>query len=392
MICNKNKCTGCGLCKNICPLGCIQMKYDEEGFLHPTIDKNKCVKCNKCIKNCPSNIELVKNPEPIPSIVYACWNKNISQNLQSSSGGIFPVLAEFIIKNGGKVVGSAMTNKLTVEYTIIDKLEDIQLLTGSKYIQSDTKNIYKTVKQELKNNNKILFVGCPCQIAPLYSMLTDKELQNLTTVDLVCHGVGSKTFFDKYIREIENKYNQKIIKYEFRTKKRGWKWHIAKITFESGKTKYIYSFNDAFMKCYMQTAIYRESCYNCKYAKLPRNSDITLGDFFGINRECVEKEQIRNGISTVIINTSKGNKLFNSIKDQIEYIERPLSEATQTNLNIVIPSKRPIARDKILKEKSLSAKKISKKYCDYKSTSKLLMYIGNDNLNSFLHKIKRRIK
>lgn len=376
MICEKNKCTGCGACANVCPMKCITMKYSEEGFLYPEVDESKCKKCSKCIKTCPSNKNQINNNKL--KKVYACWNnqENIIKN--SSSGGMFPIFAEYFISNGGKVVGSTMDSELNVKFIMIDKLDDIRLLTGSKYIQSKTGNIYNKIKKSLVSGEKILFIGCPCQVAALNAILSEKEKENLLTIDLVCHGAGSKKFFDNHIKEIEEKYNDKIINVKFKCKKRGWLWYIAKYEFESGKVKYKYSFNDAYMTSYLNLAIYRESCYQCKYASIPRIGDITLGDFYGIDRNLVTKKELKNGISLLTINNNKGQEYFNKIKSKITYIERPVEETITTNKNISTPSKRPKCRDDILKE-NLVPSKLAKKYCKYKFISKIIMYVGSSN-------------
>ena len=197
-ITEKSKCTGCHACVNACPKNCIGMVSDEEGFLYPEIRQTECVNCGKCEKVCPLLNGKTKNPDAL-QIGYAAYNKDETIRLKSSSGGIFTLLAEWIIQQGGVVVGAAMTEDCkSVQHTIAETIEDLENLRGSKYLQSTIGTIFKTVKKYLDSGRLVLFTGTPCQIGGLYSYL-GKEYDNLYTQDLICHGVPSPLIWKNYV-------------------------------------------------------------------------------------------------------------------------------------------------------------------------------------------------
>ena len=357
-ICQKNECTGCSACANICPKNCIEMQYDEEGFLFPKIDAKKCINCGLCKKICPANTNFSAENQEKPKVIAAYANdKEILKN--SSSGGIFSILSDWILKQNGVIFGAKLHKNMEFFHVKAENKKSYEEMRGSKYIQSEIRETYKEAKNAIENGRKVLFVGCPCQIAGLYSVL-NKKPENLITVDLICHGVGSRKFFNKYIQEKEKKYKDKIKYISFRDKKYGYSRYTTKIIFNNRKPKYIKAYRDSYMASYMKLGIYRESCYNCKFAKIPRVGDITLGDFKGIK----DKKMIENfekGISVVLLNNSKANKIFEEIKDKIQWVERPLEEAISSNMNITKPNKRPDSRNYILKEEG-STNKLQKKY------------------------------
>jgi coenzyme F420-reducing hydrogenase beta subunit len=376
IICDKEICTGCGACYSVCPTKCISMEYNSEGFLFPIVDDESCIKCYKCRETCPS-LNLLTNTNEGKPITIGCWHKNEDTVKMSSSGGAFSAIAEYIFENKGVVIGCTMDEILTPHHILVSNYNDLKLIRGSKYIQSEIRDVYIKTKELLDKEIKVLFTGCPCQVAGLYAYLKDKDYGNLITVDLVCHGVGSKTFFDKYIDEMNDKYKDKITGLTFRSKEKTGKKYVTKLSFLNRSSIYIPAVNDSYMSCYLQRAIYRESCYSCKYASLPRVADITIGDFVGIDRGVVSKEDYHNGISVILLNNKKGIEYFDEFKRYLNWIERPLEEATSTNLNIYEPSKLPNSREKIFSEKG-SIKEIKNKYCKFKLRVHIANILGDD--------------
>lgn len=365
------------------------MKYDDEGFIFPIVDEQRCINCNKCRENCPSLSGLTNNNYKEP-ITIGCWNKNQDTLKKSSSGGVFAAIAGDILKKDGVVVGCVMDKNLNVYHTIAKSSEEITEMHGSKYIQSETHDIYENMRALLDEGKRVLFVGCPCQVAGVYAYLKDKEYKNLITVDLVCHGVGSKKFFDKYIEEMSHKYKDKVVGVSFRSKKNGWRNFTTRLSFTTRPPVYIPAIKDSYMTCYLQKAIYRRSCYKCKYAKLPRVGDMTIGDFVGIDRNQISKRDYYNGVSVILLNNNKGKHYFENIKSNLNWLERPLQEATSTNSNIIEPSIMPDSRKFILSDYG-TVEQLKNKYCKYSLKVRIANVLGDDVVR-VLKKIFDRFK
>lgn len=352
----KTKCCACGACKNICPKGAIAMKEDEYGFLYPQIDEKKCVQCGICKKVCAYQNGQVKNT---PIKCYAAVNKNKVELMKSASGGIFVAVATSVLKEGGVVFGAALDfedGHAHPHHIAVREISQLYRLQGSKYVQSAIENTYEEAKKELNLGKKVLFSGTPCQIAGLYGYLR-REYENLFTVDVICHGVPSAKMFDDFLQNETNKRNVKKIKeYIFRDKKRGWGMN-GKIRFElkngSEKTVYIPARLTSYNTFFLDGFNYRENCYSCKYANSKRPGDITLGDYWGIERENPEllknKEyDIENGISCIIVNSKNGMKIMQNIINLSMY-ETQFEKIANKNGQLKYPSKRPAKREQIMK-------------------------------------------
>lgn len=347
-ICKMEDCTGCFLCFNVCPSGAIMMKYNNIGFLIPVIIEDICTECRACIRICPQNnknrIKLIRSEIPP---VYACYHKNQNVISKSASGGAFYALADYVLKKNGSVFGASYNSiERIVSHIKISDIIDLIKIQGSKYIQSEIGYSYKLVKSEILKNRYVLFSGCPCQIQALYSYL-GKDYENLITVDVICHGVGSTGFFNKYLKEIETG-KTKIYGYSFRDKTFGWLSKCISVEYANGRKKIIRYRKDAFMRCYYKRAIYRQSCYSCENARLPRQGDFTLGDYFEIPSNVVGRKVFKMGVSMILINSQKAKKILNLLKNELVLIQRPLEEAIRTNSNIVTPSKKPLYYDNII--------------------------------------------
>ena len=377
-ICSQEKCTGCGACVNVCPKKCIKL-IEKQGFLYPNINKKECIGCSQCVEYCPNNKEN-KNANGNPKVIAAFYAKCDSIK-ESTSGGIFPAIAEYVLKQNGKIYGAIMNENLEVYHKLAGTKQEYQKMRGSKYIQSDTKYTFFEVKELLENNTQVLYVGTPCQIAGLYSFLKNREYTNLITIDLVCHGVGSKRIFDNYVEYLENKYKSKITNIHFRSKKYGYDKFTVGIKFKNGREKYIRSINDIYMSMYYKKGIYRESCYTCRYARIPRIGDITLGDFAEIDCDSkVYKKSNNKGISLILLNNEKAQKIFDKIKNNLCWEERSLKEAIETNHNVGNPTVKPIYRDKILEDDEKNIKKLQIKYCKRRKREYIALLIGEKNL------------
>ena len=307
----EKKCCGCGACFQICPKGAITMIENSRGFLVPKIDEDKCISCGLCLSVCPeiNNLNFNKVLSAHAAISKDKDNLNIS-----TSGGIFFHICRHILNNGGIVYGCAWNSKLSVEHIRVDNLEDLKKLHQSKYIQSNNNNTYLNVKNDLNAKKTVVYSGTACQIAGLKLFLKN-DYDNLFTVEVICHGVPSPGLFRKYIQWLEKKYNKKIIKYSFRNKEKHktGEHYMFSIIFEDHSKKFFYVNEDPYYSSFLSDKILRKCCYSCKYKSKDRISDFTLGDFWGIERY-LKKFPARNGVSAVMINSDKAEKLFDQIK------------------------------------------------------------------------------
>ncbi len=309
----KNKCTGCSTCINICPKKAISMQIDQEGFIYPVINEKKCINCHLCEKVCPI-LNNIKNENLIPKKVIAAKSIDKQIQISSSSGGIFTELAKEIIKQNGIVFGATFEEGI-VKHISINKIKDLIKLRGSKYLQSYVNESFKEVEKYLNLKKPVLFSGTPCQIAGLKSFLKIKRVDtsNLLLIDLVCHGVPSYKVFQDYIKnDFPNKTLSNI---NFRDKKGS--WPLFNITYFFNKSANISRYHkvDPFFIGYLKNYYLRESCYKCKFSELPRQGDITLGDFWGISKNLFDP----NGVSLVLINNKKGEIFFKRIDHFVCY-------------------------------------------------------------------------
>lgn len=316
-IVDMNKCSGCTACYNICPKGAIKMEKNSEGFFYPVVDQEKCIKCGLCKKVCPVNNNHEKEKE---ITAYACFNKNKEIRLDSSSGGIFNLIAEYILDDNGIVFGAAFDEDYLVKHIYIDNKKDLEKLRKSKYLQSSLNDIFKSVKNFLKEDKKVLFTGTPCQIEGL-KLFLQKNYDNLYTQDIVCHGVPSPKLWQKYL---ESK-DEKIKDVNFRNKDNGWEDFNLKINDYAKHHQ-----KDQYMRLFLSNLALRKSCYNCSSKKIYRVSDITLADFWGIDN-VLPAFNDHFGTSLVVINSLKGKELFDSIKESLEYKEVDFMESIKEN-------------------------------------------------------------
>lgn len=330
-------CTGCAACFNICHVHAIRMiPIGKLGHLHPSIDPMICVECGACERICP--ILHVVSLKTL-SEAYAAWTKNMEDNKASSSGGIATTFAKEVLKIGGAVYGCA--NKgIDVCHIRIDNMTDIELLRGSKYVQSTIGNILGQVKADLKSGRTVLFIGTPCQIAGLLSYLK-RTYENLVTVDLICHGTPSLHLLQQHVLSIASR--QQITKISFREGGFYLKlYNGSNLIYCSDLWKQ--RLHDAYYTTFIEGYTYRESCYRCRYAQSQRCSDITIGDFWGLGeKETFKTDHPNAGISVILPNTEKGKFFFNSVKDAFYVYDRPIEEAIEGNDQLKAPKRKNIS-------------------------------------------------
>lgn len=341
---NKNLCSGCGACQQACPFDALSMQPDEEGFIFPVKNLDKCTKCGLCENICPFPKPDYSN---LGKTAYGCYVKNLSERQKSSSGALFYEVAKYVIGLGGVVFGACLSDKLKVFHRVIQTIDDLQLLRGSKYVQSSTENTYKEAKEFLKQGRFVYYTGTGCQIAGLKAYLR-KDYPNLITSDLVCHGVPPQKLFDSHIKYLRNKTGKDIISYGFRDNKN---WGVCEsFTTSDGiihrKPSYILS---PYLNAFIKGWTFRYSCYHCPYAHIPRQGDITLADLWGA-KELAPSLNPQNGISFVLINTEIGEKIWNTIKDNLTFCDVDLDSVIKWNHNLAFSSEMPMERRIVFEE------------------------------------------
>lgn len=332
----RTACTGCAACAVSCERGAITMQADAEGFLHPRINPAVCTRCGRCARICPANpkapvpeTQPEENGQPFPT-VFAAWHSNETTRRGSASGGVFAALAENIFASGGVVAGAAFDGDSFVRHILIEKASEIPRLQGSKYVQSEVSpSLYRRIRNHLETDRLVLFTGTPCQVAGLRAYL-GTGFPNLWTCDLVCHGVPSPRVFEAYKKLLERRHGGKARKIEFRDKTTGWKRYSVTLSFDNGSTYRRMHKTDPFMTGFLENTYLRPSCHACRFSRLPRIADLTLGDFWGVGVRHPDWDDDK-GTSLVLVQSQKGAAFFKSCQDSLVVHEAELGEALRGN-------------------------------------------------------------
>lgn len=326
----ETKCTGCGACVNVCPVMAIKLVERDGLFLFPEIDESRCLKCGLCLDKCPA-----KTPRPEPSkirdeVVYGCYVKDDEARARSASGGVFQALARAMLAKGGVVAGARFDAEYRVEHVIVEREEDLAPLICTKYVQSDPKNVYRDIIQYLRSGRKVLFVGTPCQVAAL-RMVVGNDADQLLTVDLLCAGVPPYGLLKNHLEAIAGCVGS-VANLRFRDKTpTGWKEIRLSFDYSEG-CHYTRSWrDDSYLRGFLEYLTIRRSCGKCRFARFPRQGDLSIGDLWTIAEQDFKWLDDR-GVSAVIINTDKGAHAFKSIKNTFSKIRRvDLGRLSNTN-------------------------------------------------------------
>lgn len=325
---NKSGCTGCGACSNICPTQSISMKADKSGFIYPLIGES-CIDCDLCEITC-KKIRGIDNGHFIKPITYAAWSKNEETRFMSTTGGVFSELVLPLLIDNGYVAGAKYNSQNLVDHVLVNDIKMLYEIRQSKYIQSNPNKIYSEVKGQLNNNERVIFCGAPCQVAGLYAYLGEKY-DNLFTIDFICRGVNSPKAYLSWLNQIEEKEHSRVSHVWFKYKDGGWKTspRRTRLDFDDGHYIVLDGASNLFMQGYLVHNLYlRPSCGQCEFKGVPRQGDITLADFWKVDKSLDDDK----GTSMVLINSAKGECLFNSIKDSLEYQQRSFDEVYAGNI------------------------------------------------------------
>lgn len=342
---NREECVGCKACADICPVRAVSFHTDSEGFWYPAVNQTACVSCGRCLGVCPVRPDAAPEESRMPSETYAAWNKDDAVRRESTSGGIQPAFARAILRQGGSVIGCAYTEDFKGAYHLaVEDEEGFQKLMGSKYFQSDTEGIFQKAESLLRDGRPLLFVGAPCQVSALYRYLGERP-QNLYTIDFICRGVSSPLLQKLKIEHYEDKGRSKVVGYRDKHKKYAWINFGAQVLYENGKERFVSRWTDEFLHLFIQKNFnMRPSCYQCRYKLGQMVSDLTIGDFWGIDH-ATEKD-LRDGVSALMVNSERGRRLLSMARQELYLSKKPLERVTRSNPAYAQPPERPPEREK----------------------------------------------
>lgn len=330
---SKNKCCGCAACMNVCPKQAITMQYGDDGYLYPVIDREKCIGCGLCQKKCQYN-EGCFVPDTMADKemdIYASQGYDDATS-RSTSGGMFYLLAKYVLSQNGVVYGAAYDENMVVRHIKAETMEEMEPIRCSKYVQSNPEYTYKDAKKHLNEGRFVLYSGTPCQLAGLYAYL-GKDYDNLLAVGLICYGSTPPKMFEEYVKILEEKNGSKVKFFDFRDKTDGWGNKFVRIEFEDESKTYIVPTNeDPYRRMFSSKNFTRTTCNNCRYAYMKRYTDISIGDYWKIeDTDC--KINPYAGLSKMFVSTEKGRRAFDAIKDEMQWEAMPYETAVRPNLS-----------------------------------------------------------
>lgn len=332
-LCDTNKCTGCRACMNACPKEAISMGHDKLLKTIPVIDNTKCVNCGMCKKACPV---LNESKYSKADVCLAAWTCDKEDQKTCSSGGVATALSKLVFQNGGKVFGCDFDKDFNLTIRPAESLDDIERFKKSKYVQSSTGDSYKKVKEYLEQDLEVLYIATPCQIDGLLHFLK-KDYEKLYTIDIICHGVPPIEYLKQYITFLKKSYRiNKIDDISFR----GENEFYFSASSNNEKVYYEKSYFDLYYESFLRSVSYRDNCYSCRYAKIDRVSDLTIGDYWGLDKSSLHKPY-QGRVSEILVNTAKGKALLDKAGDYLYTEQASLKVAIDHNEQLSHPSDFP---------------------------------------------------
>lgn len=362
-LCDDKSCTGCLACLNACNASALSIATNEDGYYRPMLDAEKCVKCGLCEKSCPV-INKPSSPYAIETLkVYAAWHKDEDIRRNSSSGGAFTALAEAVLEKGGVVFGAAYGEEMRIEHLAVESLDELEKIRLSKYAQSRVGVTMKQVREYLRDGRLVMYVGTPCQVAGLRQYLR-KDYDNLLAVDIICHGVPSMLFLQKYLTWLGERYG-KVEHINFRDKRKGWYDALRVIKTAKSSEKVMKGDEDNYWVGFNNNNNLQYCCYTCTFQGFPRVSDITIADFWGIGKQNPfgHKDEIEKGVSMIVVNNPEKHHYLDEAADRMFIEKRSLDEAKIGNNTALTESHCPAARVTIYQDlQSMDYDSFRKKY------------------------------
>ncbi len=341
----KERCSGCTACMNSCPVGAISMIQDEEGFLYPEIDEGKCIHCGLCRKICPFHGGYDRSDNFETPLVYAVKHADEKVREASTSGGMFTALSDFVLAKKGIVYGAAFSKPdFKVHHIRAETVTERDRMRGSKYVQSEIGMVFPEIKSELEKGRDVLFTGTPCQVAGLKAYLGDTQYEKLILCDLVCHGTPSPLIWNEYVVLLQQKRGKKLTDFKFRDKSLGWHNQLSCAYFQDGVIEYGTPLLHGFLKIFFQHVALRPSCHNCPFTNIERTGDITIADFWGVEKQKPEFDDDR-GVSLLLVNTKKGNSIIEQIKQRLIMQPSSIEECVGPQVHLKRPAEPSPKRD-----------------------------------------------
>ena len=355
---DKKKCCGCTACASICTHAAITMEPDDLGFLYPSIDASKCIDCGLCEKVCQFHVDYNRYSKYKTPLAYSVRIKDQEQLMRSQSGGAFYAIADYILRTGGIVYGAAFNEQWTVVHQKASNSNELERLRMTKYVQSDLRGVFQSIKRELKDNHKVLFSGTSCQVAGLKAYIPIKLHANLVCVDIICHGVPSPKIWQDYLAYLENKYKSKIVKACSRDKRFGWHGARESFVLQNGMELHRRTSNYLYFNGYTL----RDSCASCVFTNTKRVGDVTIGDHWGLPKDSPYEKDAK-GVSLLFANSAKGEAIVNQVTNTLIYEPVQLSNCIQPQLQY--PSKLNPHRPNFLDDyKAHGFEYVAKRYGD----------------------------
>lgn len=380
---NEESCTGCGVCVDICPFHCISMKILSDQFEYPVIDQAACKKCGKCVGVCPAlrQASIKSNGVLNETLAYYAWSTMSNVRNQATSGGVASMLSYHMLRKGGYVCGALFDQNFDLQHVLSNNVEDVRRFMGSKYLQSNTRGVYNSIKEKLRARQKVLFIGTSCQVEALKALLRDVDSNELVTVSIICHGVNSPIIWKDYCVFLQQKYKSRLLSYNFRDKIKGWTNLNVSMCFENRKKIIEKTHKNLFHYWFGQHWIMRRCCFDCQYRVKERNSDIVIGDFWGIEK-LFPGQDFNKGVSFLAATTQKGHEFINETQNlykvQVDY--NAACQVLKGYLNL-LPENKKISQ---LLER--------KKFLEFYSRHSFVQVVDAYNLPSFFQRCLEYLK
>lgn len=345
-LCEYHLCTGCGACASACRNHSITMRPDEEGFLRPIVDETSCIGCNLCRSACP--ILNTAESTGAQTVAYAAANSDEKVRYDSTSGGVFTLLCEYVLTRGGAVFGAAYTENFSVAHCCVEKQEDISKLRTAKYAQSAIGDCYQQAKELLEQGRYVLFSGTPCQISGLRAFLR-KDYERLLAVDLICHGVPSPAVWERYVqyRSEQDAQGERPISINLRSKETGWVGYSIRFDYADGKTYSMPNSKDPYLRCFVKDLCLRPSCHACSFKGIDRCSDFTLGDYWGMWSQLPELDD-NKGISIVLLHSEKAKQIWPALLPDMKTVQVDVEQCLAENPAALCSAKESERRNEFL--------------------------------------------